>query len=311
MMSIKEFSEYVCKGVKAGLPSNLAEAEVSIVYGKDRCSQIQINLPQSNAVVRYALTFDYGEYLLGNCTPEAVVINILNNQNLYHVPIDYMDVFDFDSIKNRIVSRIINGGPHNTEYLNNRPVKYLEGTQFAMIWDISVDTSDKDDILARIPVTLEMLHAWGISVSELEEIAWKNTPLLCPVQIIPINQVLRDNGIEMEDCPDTDILVVSNLRKLDGAITAFYPGVRETLMDMLGDDVYIIPSSIHECIAIAKGNAEIQELYESVCEINKTVVDVNDFLADDVLEYTADGRLVSALRNQTEEQQIREDSIFI
>ncbi|WP_300891170.1 hypothetical protein [uncultured Phocaeicola sp.] len=38
--------------------------------------------------------------------------------------------------------------------------------------------------------------------------------------------------------------IITNPALQDGAVAATYPGVRETLTGMLGDDVYIIPSSV-------------------------------------------------------------------
>lgn len=312
IMNVTEFAEYVREGVRAGLPADLAEADVNIVYGKNDDPQLEIHCPW-DTIVRYMLAPEYKAYLSGTHKPEFSIANILNNRSLYHMPIDIrsINVFDFDSMKSRIVGRIMNGGPHNREYLSDRPIKYLEGTQFAMVWDIHcIDIYYKNDIFARMPVTWEMLQAWGISIDELEETARKNTPLLRPAQIIPLKQILMDNGIEIDDCPDMDILVVTNQRKADGAICALYPGVRDTLMEMVEGDVYLLPSSIHECLAVPKEGADLQSLYQMVCEINEQVVDVTEFLADDVLEYTPDGCLVSAMCNQTEEQQIREDCVF-
>lgn len=313
-MSIKEFSECVCNGVRAGLPYELAEAKVTIVYEKDSRSQLQINCPWSNIKVDYSLTCDYQEYLSGKCTPEFVIANILNNRNLYHVLMDFynMKVSDFRRARNQIVSRIISSRPQNAKYLKNRPVKKLEGTELSIVWEFhSNDLYYDENMLARMPVTYDMMNAWGISLDELDEIARKNTPLLRPAQIKYMDQMLREDGIIDEDSKCFPFVVITNRMRIDGAIAVTYPGTRERLKAMLKDDVYILPSSIHECLAVAKNDADPRVLYQIVCDINRTQVEEKDFLADDVLEYTSDGCLVSALRNQKDGKQIDENSIFI
>lgn len=87
IMNVAEFSEYVRDGVRAGLPADLAGAEINIVYGKSDDPQLEIQCPW-NTTVRYMLASDYKAYLSGTHTPEFSVANILNNRNLYHVPID-------------------------------------------------------------------------------------------------------------------------------------------------------------------------------------------------------------------------------
>lgn len=180
MMSVKEFSECVCNGVKAGLPNELAKAKVTIVYEKGSRSQLQINRPWSNIRGDYSLTYDYHEYLSGKCSPDIVIANILNNQNLYHVPMDFynMELSDFRHVRNQIVSRIISNRPKNAKSLKNRPVKNLKGTELSIVWEShSNDLYCDENMLARIPITYDMMSAWGISLDELDEIAQKNTPL--------------------------------------------------------------------------------------------------------------------------------------
>ena len=312
LMTLEEFSECVRKGVKAGLPHELEKAKVNIKYEKDGCAQIQINRPCSNTIIHYTLTLDYREYLSGKCTPECVIANILNSRILYYVPEDFcsIDVSDFEYLKKRIVRRIISSKPQYTERMKNRPIKFFKDMPLAMVWELhSTDLCHGKDEIARMPVTMDMVNDWGISVDELEQIAQKNNPLLRPAQIRYMSKILSEEGYECEE--QRDIVVITNPAIQDGAVAVTYPGVRETLIDMLGDDVYIIPSSVHECIAIAKSGADSQYLYEMVCDVNRTVTDANDFLADDLMEFTQDGRLVSVFRRLKKGSSIDENHTFV
>lgn len=317
-MTLEQYSECIRKGVKAGLPYELKEAKVNIVYGENWYAQIQINRPQSNVAVHYVLTIDYREYLSGSeeSMPERIIAKILNNRNLYHVPQDFcgIDVSDFKNFESRIVSRIISNKPQYIKY--DRPVKYFEDMPLAMIWELHfTDLCCREDMIARMPVTTEMINKWGISVEELDRIAQKNNPLLRPAWIRNMNEILSEVGFEA--CSDVmngcNIIIISNEASQDGAVVAMYPGIRETLNNMMGDEVYIIPSSIHECIAVPKSGVDLHCLYEIVREVNRTKVDEDDFLADDVLEYTQDGHLTSAIRRleREKESQIDENHTFV
>ena len=180
LMDLEEFSECVRKGVKAGLPHELEKAKVNIKYEKNGRAQIQINRPCSNPIIRYTLTLDYREYLSGKCTPECVIANILNSRILYYVPEDFcsIDVSDFEYLKKRIVSRIISSKPQYIERMKNRPIKFFKDMPLAMVWEFhSIDLCHGKDEIARMPVTMDMVNDWGISVDELEQITQKNNPL--------------------------------------------------------------------------------------------------------------------------------------
>ena len=70
-----------------------------------------------------------------------------------------------------------------------------------------------------------------------------------------------------------------------------YPGVAEELEDIFGD-FYILPSSVHECIAIKAVNDNTKELCEMVRMINHDVVNPLEWLSDHIYKFD-DGELIS------------------
>lgn len=123
-MELEEYAEYIRKAVKTSLPDHLAESKVSIVYGKYWYAHLDF-------------------------------------------PIDFphMDTTDFDHIKSRIVARMISSKPQNKKYLKDRPVKYLDGLELDVVWEFPSPflCYDKDEKIARKPVTYDMLNEWGLS----------------------------------------------------------------------------------------------------------------------------------------------------
>lgn len=85
-------------------------------------------------------------------------------------------------------------------------------------------------------------------------------------------------------------LVLSNSKKINGAAAMTDKNILELALDKLGaDSLYILPSSIHEVLAIAMG--EPDELRNMVCEVNDTQVAPEERLSYNVYKYERGGEL--------------------
>lgn len=85
-------------------------------------------------------------------------------------------------------------------------------------------------------------------------------------------------------------LVLSNTKKINGAAAMTDKKILELALDKLGvDTLYILPSSIHEVLAVAMGTPE--ELREMVCEVNDTQVAPEERLSYNVYRYERGGEL--------------------
>jgi hypothetical protein len=71
-----------------------------------------------------------------------------------------------------------------------------------------------------------------------------------------------------------------------GAKVLAYPGFFEYAVTVVGGSYYILPSSIHELILLADdGTLTVEELQNTVREINETEVSESDFLSNEVYHY--------------------------
>ena len=75
-----------------------------------------------------------------------------------------------------------------------------------------------------------------------------------------------------------------------GAASILYEDHLHELSEKLGTDLYILPSSTHEVIAISSNFGSPEELAEMVYEINMDQVDINDRLSNQVYHYDKDLR---------------------
>ena len=84
-----------------------------------------------------------------------------------------------------------------------------------------------------------------------------------------------------DDMKDLGLYVISNERLTLGAAVMIYPGMMEKVSDMLGGNIYIIPSSIHELIALsAKTEADPEYLRDMIRLVNRTQLMPRDVLSD-------------------------------
>ena len=80
-------------------------------------------------------------------------------------------------------------------------------------------------------------------------------------------------------------VLTNSLRNL-GASCILYPHVLDMAGEIIGEDFYVLPSSIHEVILVPESNAmEQMEMDEMVTEINATQVAEEEILSNHAYFY--------------------------
>ena len=92
-------------------------------------------------------------------------------------------------------------------------------------------------------------------------------------------------NVEEEDKEDV-MYVLSNRLRSYGAAVILYEDRLEEIGEYLGENYYVLPSSVHEMIIIAESAAPGQEeLSDLVTEINTTQVDAEEVLSNHAYYY--------------------------
>ena len=92
-----------------------------------------------------------------------------------------------------------------------------------------------------------------------------------------------DEGEEEEE----SLYVLSNKLRSFGAASMLYEGILEKVGQKLGENYYILPSSIHEVIVVPESKSPVkQDLEEMVREINETQVEEEEVLSDRVYYFS-------------------------
>jgi hypothetical protein len=93
---------------------------------------------------------------------------------------------------------------------------------------------------------------------------------------------------------DSDMYVISNTKGINGASCLLYPDLIKKLADELDSDLYILPSSIHEIIAVKANKEMIKSSFrEMVFDVNRTQVPEEDILSDNVYFYSRERNAIT------------------
>ncbi len=140
----------------------------------------------------------------------------------------------------------------------------------------------------------EMIDTLGMTEQEVMEAAEKNTKktfesksltnLLDEITGVDMNDDERDAGENMT--------VLTNKNKYFGATYMMYADMLQAHANKIGQDFFVLPSSIHECIAVPAGACEVGVLLNMVRHVNNTELLPEERLSDSVYLFSKDqGRL--------------------
>ncbi len=233
--------------------------------------------------------------------------------------------YEFNEMKNCIIYRLIN-------YERNR--KLLQEVPHIHFLDLAITfhclVKNNEQGIGTIRITNEHIKNWNIGIDDLKEVARANTPVLFPPVVKNMNDVILDiikndmqtppdkeagNGLSLtgamgkaEEAGDilgtflesleqqktNNMYVISNRKGINGGSCLLYPDVIKTLAEELESDLYILPSSIHEIIAV-KANKSIDKgtFREMVFDVNRTQVPEEDILSDSVYFYSRERNAIT------------------
>lgn len=205
------------------------------------------------------------------------------------------DFFDFEKIKDRVIVNMVNT-KYNEELLERSPHK--EVLDLSLIYKVLLDEDERGT--ATIRVEQSHLRNWGVTIDELSEIAVQNTYRLCPPKVSCMNDIIKEilaqDGMPQEKVEeyvssipeDRSMWVITNSSNCNGAFYMTDTKIMEELAEKFESDVVILPSSIHEVIAVSSELGPIENLKAMVSEVNDTQVAQEEQLSDNVYIYNAE-----------------------
>ena len=202
----------------------------------------------------------------------------------------------FGRVKDRICYRLV-GTRGNEDLLSKVP--HIEFLDLALCFYYAYQS----EALGEGTILIHDSHVemWETSTAELLGLAKENTPRLFPWTCCSLNDVLQEMTEEGAYAREgivrnVPMSVLSNQKKLHGAVCMIYPGVLEELALRMRGNFFILPSSVHEMILLADtGIGETENLKKMVMEINSTQVAPEEILSDSLYYYDSAERKVKII----------------
>lgn len=130
----------------------------------------------------------------------------------------------------------------------------------------------------------------GLNEKELMDIATNNPEYTDNITIKGMSEIILEIQPDKADVlplEKEEMVVISNKSNFYGAAGVLNADTIKKIADIFGEDVFILPSSIHECIAIRKSDRSVEELKDIVCDINEEMVAPEDYLSNQVYQIDA------------------------
>ena len=261
---------------------------------------IDIRKEQGEEMAHLCLDAYYEQYLAGMTVEEAArdIWDIFNSFEQSGVSEGLLN--DFEKVKNKVVFSLVNYGM-NKEQLESMPyVSYLD---LAILFYVLLDRTENGERTAVI--TNKELAAWGTTKEELLRLARQNTPRLYMAEVNSLNDVMKsfvkdkkskdffDEFIGEEELP---LYVLSNRHNVKGAAVILYDGLLKEMSKVLGHDLLILPSSVHEVLVMAYDKTmDFLSIRDMVEHINEVEVPVCDVLSNQIYRYNREKDQVSFL----------------
>ena len=229
---------------------------------------------------------EFYEHYQKGISLETIVEDILTLYNEIKMDhsLDIEFLKDYSDVKSKIAHRLVNTARNSTQ-LEGVPHFYFH--DLAIVFYVLYQEEDFGN--ATIPITNDLMKLWGITIGELYKCAMNNTPHLLPASFKPIHSVVEEllgHTIDAAELPDNMMYVLTNPLRSFGASCILYPGMLEDIACRLGENFYVIPSSVHETIILPESNGPTREhLLEMVKEINETELCLEEILSDNVYYY--------------------------
>ena len=312
-MNFEEFKTAVLEGIKEFLPERFVEAEINLQNVMKNngveLTGIVIKLPTCNTAPTIYLEQFFSLYESGKELNDVLrELAELRIQKDTLTNIDTELLTNFEKCKGRIKPRLI-GTEMNQRILQERPHVLIE--DLAVLFHI--DFGRNEEGFMTVPVSNSLMNNWNISIDELYKLAVENminenAVIFGSMGKIIMEMMLPDMMKKMDcdrdtaemifealDSSDVKMYIVTNKNKYFGASVILDTQFMNRVVDSIGDNFFVIPSSIHELILIPDDeNISVSELENMIAEVNATQLEAEDILSNHPYRYSLETGFVRA-----------------
>lgn len=144
-----------------------------------------------------------------------------------------------------------------------------------------------------VVITKGLMYQWNTTEDTIKTCAVSNIENNKDWFMVNMNYVMEEMFGLIDDISnyaweqgDAPMYVLSNNTKVNGSGAICSNAILKKVAEVIADDFYVIPSSIHECLIVPFEYGNTIELNEMVCEVNEMEVAEHERLANHVYLYT-------------------------
>ena len=290
-MNIKEFSDYVADHIKDYLPEEYKNKEVRTWKQLKTNGQfyhaLSLVLEKSGGIPVLYMENYFGTYLQGQNRGESVtecmerVMNQIGEAftnaicEAEQVFKELNDVSSWKNLKEYVLPVVVNY-ERNAEML-----QYIPHEQFL---DLAISYKLIIEDVSAV-VTNEVMKCWGVQKEELHKSAMENLCKTVP-RIQKLTDFLLPNVAVLMPELDLQLYMISNEECYFGAAMMLNQEVLDRVCNMIGEECYVLPCSVHEILAVPKGKHDLKEQQSMVKEINTKSLEPEMYLSDNVYAYS-------------------------
>lgn len=200
-------------------------------------------------------------------------------------------VADWQEARNRLFLKVVST-EMNRELLGILP--HREVLDLSVVMYVKVDGPEMEETAYAL-VDDGLADMWGQDRDALYETATKNT-MEEGISFTSISNAVTNLLSEAEDgllvgeylaTRESPLFVLTNRASVFGAVFMVLPQVMERIAEGMGEDVYVIPSSVHEGLVLPVSKAgDLALLRQLVYDVNRMGVPLADRLSDHVYRYS-------------------------
>lgn len=207
---------------------------------------------------------------------------------------------DANYVKENVIAVVCNAA-RNEQLLSEIP--HILKEDLAIYFKVKMDIGGSaSDGIGSITIRNEHLPIIGLTIEELYEAAKANIKKSAIVKTMEdvMKEMMAKDGMPEEMIslmfgmpPEQQMYIVGNDNSIFGAVNMFDTDLLDTVVETVNSNLYILPSSIHEVIAVSENLGTPDSLAAMVREVNGTQVALEEQLSDNVYYYNTETKEVS------------------
>ena len=322
-MNFNEFVNEVKDNIKLFLPKDYENAEVSTM----ECHKL--NRAYTGLMVRKEgelltptinLNQLYEAYKTQpSVTMETVCRKIADIVLEAPIQVDLKAILNYENVKDKLFIRV-SSAEANKEVFEIVPHQLKE--DLAITYHVAVG-KDQDGLSSML-ITNEMMKEYGVTQEQIHEDAMKSSPRVMVPEVssigVLIDEIYQKNILMLtpderemlletlqESSEMPTFFVVTNTERVNGAGVIFYPEFMDNMGELLGNNFFILPSSIHQMLILPDdGQVDAEMLRDMVKEVNATQVAPAERLTNDVYHFDTKDHVFEKADRFTERQKEKE-----